>query len=83
MMEGKQIMHMTILKIKLWLSPLETFKYEEKIITCLISNTEKPRALRQSGMKWLYYLFHEPPVIPVSFCAPAPLSLPTDLAAPS
>ena len=74
MMEEKQIMQMTILKIKVWLSPLETFKYEGKIITCLISNIEKPRVLRQSGMKWLYCLFHEPLVIPASLCASSTLS---------
>ena len=51
MTEEKQIMQMTILKIKVRLSPLETFKYEGKIITCLISNIEKPGVLRQSGMK--------------------------------
>lgn len=49
----------------------------------LISNIEKPRAFRQSGMKRLYHLFHEPLVIATSLSAPAPLSLPADLAAPS
>ena len=65
---------MTILKIKVWLSPLKTFKYEGKIIPGLISNIEKPRAFRQSGMKWHYHLFHEPLVIPISLCTSSTLS---------
>lgn len=71
-------MQMTIPKIKVWLSFPETFKYEGKIITCLISNIEKPRALRQSewsgsSKQLLYHLFHTSLIIPSSLCVPAPL----------